>query len=223
MNRRRFLTGGALLAAAGSGLALAPRADAPRGDLRPLPQMIPARVGAWLGSDDDGEIVLPPADERTMAGIYDRQLARVYRHRDGEEVLVVIACAASQTGGLLVHRPESCYPASGFVIGADRAVTIALAPDSAIAGRALTAESGSRIEQVLYWIRIGHDFPLTARAEQWAGVRAALRRTSVDGVLARFSVVTGDAAAGLAILRGFVAELYGASPQSARQLMAGES
>ena len=219
MQRRRLIIGGLLGAAALAGEALAPRQVRPRWAEQPLAQLIPRRAGGWIGSDDDGAVVLPPADEQTMAQVYGGQIARVYRSAAGEEVLVVIAVAAARDGALLIHRPESCYPSAGFAIVSDEVQTIAIAPGFDILGRFLTAENGARIEQVLYWIRIGSALPLTVREGQWASLVAALRGHSADGVLARFSTVTADRDAAREQLLRFVKTLYAFSPALGRELL----
>ncbi len=219
MQRRRLITGAMLGVAALAGEWLAPEQVRPRWAARPLAQLVPRRARDWTGSDDDGDVVLPPADEQTMAQVYGGQIARVYRNVAGEEVLVVIAVAAAQDGALLIHRPESCYPSAGFAIVHDEVQMISIAPGLNIIGRYLTAENGARIEQVLYWIRIGSALPLTAREGQWASLAAALRGQSADGVLARFSMALADRSVALEQLLRFVQTLYAAAPALGQELL----
>lgn len=219
---RRHMVQGALLTVAGAvPLARRPVTHAPAWAGTPLAALLPARFGGWDSSQDEAAIVLPASYDRMSARNYDTQLARVYHRAGSADILMVVACAASQLGGLLVHRPESCYPAAGFEISFDHALAVKLGAARQVAGRYLTAQCDARIEQVLYWIRIGGDFPTTSWAEQWSAARAALGGVLADGVLVRLSTVSADAAAALPDVAGFAAELYAAAGDGGRRLLVG--
>jgi EpsI family protein len=228
LSRREILQGGLLMAAGGLGMAAAPRAVVPiwAGGMEAL---VPAHFGAWQSSSDDAAIVLPSGYDRMLSHNYDAQLARVYRRADGVEILCVIAASAAQTGGLLVHRPESCYPAAGFTILGNRLLEHPLGENRLrrMRARFLTAQCAARIEQILYWIRIGDEFPTSSWGEQWAAVRGALKgglggSALPDGVLVRLSVVSADAAQALPELEAFAAQMYQAAGAAGRRLLAGE-
>ncbi len=221
MTRRHMVQGALLMAAGAVPFARRPVAQAPAWAGAPLAVLLPARFGGWDSSQDEAAIVLPASYDRMSARNYDTQLARVYHQAGRADILMVVACAASQLGGLLVHRPESCYPAAGFEISGDHAVTVKLGAGRQLAGRYLTAQCDARIEQVLYWIRIGNDFPTTSWAEQGAAARAALGGVLADGVLVRLSTVSADAAAALPDVAGFATELYAAAGDGGRRLLVG--
>ena len=228
MPRRRVLAGAVLGVAGGLGLALRPRAATAAWQGQPLGRLIPAQVAGWRAFGDDGEGAVATDDAGLTAGAYGAVIARLYHPPAGEAppVLAVIAAATGQTGGLLVHRPESCYPGAGFAIVADRPQPIALGDGRSLAGRFLTARNGAHIEQVLYWIRVGPWFPVTALAEEAAAIRAAISSVGVsgvgaDGVLVRLSVATADADAARAQLTRFAAALHAACAPAGRALLAG--
>jgi EpsI family protein len=215
--RRKLLLAGLVAGGAGLGWRLQPAVARPIWAGQPLERLVPNRFAGWTGSDDEADIVMPSAEDQVVYRTYDGQLARVYRRSGMADVLVVVATSLRQSGSLHVHRPEQCYPAAGFRITADRAVPIGAGrPCTA---RFLTAECDARIEQVLYWIRIGGGFALSAAAEQWLVTRAELAGTIPEGVLVRCSVVSADAVEALALLTGFVGDLYAAAQGPARALL----
>lgn len=217
IDRRQVLLAGLIAGGAGLGWWCQPTLARPDWARQPLARLVPERFAGWAGSADEAEIVLPSADDQGASSPYDGQLARVYRHSDAADVLMVIATSLRQSGSLHVHRPEVCYPAAGYRITADRTVQVVCGQP--VAARFLTAECEERIEQVLYWIRIGHDFSQSAAQEQWLVTRAELAGAVPDGVLVRCSVVSADASAALAQLTGFVGDLYAAARAPARALL----
>ena len=250
MDRRQCLLGGALLGAAALAGGLAPRVTAPVWSTRRLGAIIPAAFDGWMGSEDAAAAVLPSADDGLVGATYAQQLGRVYSYRGSGEgafarvrtgerggalsvlpdVLMVIAAAPAQAGDLSVHRPEACYPAAGFRIVSDREVAVMLPtvlPMGAtsrgfdVSARFLTAIAGERVEQVLYWTRIGTRFPTSAWAQRLAVMRSDLAGLVPDGALVRLSVVGVAPPLALAVLRRFCAGLYAASGIEGRALLAG--
>ena len=84
-------------------------ASIPKGRLEAL---APDHVGEWRYETASG-IVLPPPDELARL-LYDQQVTRGYVSEKQQPVMLVMAYGSSQGGMLQVHRPEICYPASGF-------------------------------------------------------------------------------------------------------------
>jgi EpsI family protein len=217
LDRRHLLLSGLVMGAAGVGWWRQPRPARPPWAGRSLAGLVPAGFAGWAGSDNDAQIVMPSAEDAAVYAVYDDQLARVYRRTGMADVLMVITTSLRQSGSLHVHRPEQCYPAAGYRITADRAVSL-VSGRPAVA-RFLTAECEERIEQVLYWIRIGDGFALGAAQEQWLVTHAELGGLIPEGVLVRCSVVTADASAALAQLTGFVGDLHAAAQGPARALL----
>jgi EpsI family protein len=178
------------------------------------------QFGDWHGGPDEG-FVMPPEDERKAAAVYDELVALAYRNSGGARVMLLIAYARNQSSMLMVHRPESCYPGAGFVITNDRPVAIALASDKRIAGRFISAQRLPRIEQVLYWTRLGNEFVVSWDEERESLAIQNLRGFVPDGVLVRASVIDANETAARDLLSGFLAELYRSSGASARALLTG--
>ncbi len=220
VSRRDLIFGVLLLSAAGVTFARLPRETVigmPRGTVE---DAIPTIFGDWKESQQ-GDIVLPPEDERLAAATYDDQFFRTYVNANGDQIMLLIAYARTQSSMLMVHRPESCYPGSGFEISANDAVLIPLASEINIPGRFLSANKASRSEQVLYWTRFGNEFASDWDKQRQSIALQSLRGLVPDGALIRASIISSDADQSKALLEGFVAKLYEASNREARGLLAG--
>jgi EpsI family protein len=218
--RRDVLLGGLLMATAAVTYARLPRNPIIGFSGKALDSAIPLRVGNWTGAANSG-FVTAPEDELRAASVYDDQLALGYDNGTDPTVMLLLAYARSQSGMLMIHRPESCYPGSGFTITDDRPIQIGLAPGLVISGRFLSAQREERIEQILYWTRLGNEFPDDWDRERSSLATQNLRGLTPDGALMRLSVISADAAGSLALLRRFAATLFGSSGPQGRALMAG--
>ena len=130
--------------------------------------------------------MLPPADQ-LRDSIYSQLLTRSYARAGAAPVMLLIAYSGAQDGTVQIHRPEVCYPASGYRLTQMDPHEVALAPGVAVPARAITAETEVRREQLIYWTRLGRHFPtrwieqrLAVTAENFAGMVP-------DGVLVRIS------------------------------------
>jgi len=90
-----------------------------------------------------------------------------------------------------------------------------------VSARFLTAIAGERVEQVLYWTRIGAQFPTGPWAQRLAVMRSDVAGVVPDGALVRLSMVGVAPPVALALLRRFSVELYVASGDEGRALLAG--
>ena len=107
-----------------SGCCSARRRRSPPGDSRrsastisarqKLDDLVPKTIGPWKFVAASG-LVVPPEDQLSRT-LYSQLLTRVYSDGENPPMMLLIAQSASQTGILQVHRPESCYPASGYQI-----------------------------------------------------------------------------------------------------------
>ena len=220
MGRRDVLLGGALLVTAGVALARMPRTRviAVPGSVE---HVLPMAFGSWRAVTDPA-LVMPPDDERAAAAVYEDQISRTYAAGDGvAPVMLLIAYARRQSGMLMVHRPESCYPGSGFTITDDREVKIPLGAGVAPGGRFLSTQRQERIEQVLYWTRLGDSFPVDWDEERSNLARQNLRGLLPDGALIRLSMISPDPAGALVTLTRFASTLFAASGRDGRALLAG--
>ena len=189
--RREFFFGGALLAAAGSAFALIPhRRENLLGSAK-LEDLVPKSFAGW-SFDPTTALILPPADQMRDQ-IYNQILARSYQHADGQTVMLLIAYNGSQDGTLQVHRPEVCYPASGFKLTRIEDRITPLSESVRIPSRYIVAETELRNEQLIYWTRLGNHFPRKWIDQKFAVMQENLGGVVPDGVLVRISVVTrGD-------------------------------
>lgn len=219
LNRRRLLFGGLMLGTAAVTFARLPRTEVVALRLDDLDSAVPETAGAWRWADGD-DIVVPPetADRETAA--YDKVLTRSYVN-GAATIMLLIAYDSAQSGMLQIHRPEACYPASGYTLSGTADYSVPLAAGLSVPGQRLTATNGQRVEQILYWTRIGDDFPTSYDGQRASVAGQNLRGLIPDGALIRISTINRDAAAAQAALLGFAQQLFGGMDAEGRALMAG--
>ena len=184
-----------------------------------LGSVAPLRIGSWRYETAQG-LVLPPPDQLAQL-LYDGQVTRAYSSPTELPVMLLLAYGSSQNGMLQIHRPETCYPASGFHLSRTRAERLDVGGGRAIWVRRFTASSATRVEQVLYWTRIGGSLPLSWTAERLAVMRANLAGDIPDGLLVRMSALSEDVGAAEQALSRFARELIGTlNPATRRMLIA---
>ena len=219
--RRQFVLGGSLLLAATAAAALKPVPDPAIVKPGELDIVIPHRLGDWQFSSASG-LVLPPRDQ-TEVRTYDQVLTRVYAPDDGSlPVMLLIAYGGGQTGLFTVHRPEACYPAQGYRLSGRRLLPILSTASEKVVGTFWTAVSDVRIEQLLYWTRIGNVFPHSWAEEKLATASANLVRRVPDGALVRMSALTTDADEAVATLARFSAALIRNTQGRGRRILLGD-
>lgn len=219
-SRRELLLGGALLATAGVAYARLPRTPIvalPGGGVKAA---IPERAGPWRHADD-ANFVLPPSDEQAAALIYEEQFTRAYENGVDPAIMLLIAYDRQQSGLLQIHRPESCYPGAGFTLSSTRPLETRLSAGLTVQANFLTATRGDRVEQLLYWTRLGDAFPRDWHAQRRAIAVQNLRGYVPDGALVRMSMITADAELGLRQLSRFAALLFASASPAGRRLLAG--
>ena len=217
MSRRNVLTGVALLGAAGVAYARQPKPDTLKLGKGGLDALVPKQLGPWKFETTSG-LVLPPPDQ-TADGLYDEVLTRVYSRADGQVVMFLVADSSVQDGLLQLHRPEVCYPVGGYQLSKTEITPIHFGNGDNVPARMFTASSPVRVEQVLYWTRLGKALPTSWGQQRWAVVEANLEGVIPDGVLVRMSSLDNDADKAFALLREFAADLAGAVTPHARQLL----
>jgi EpsI family protein len=203
-SRRQFLLGSALLATLAAARAASPQPVAPIISADGLEGAIPQNIGNWRFVSRTG-LILPPRDE-TEVRTYDQVLARVYEKPDSDPIMIMIAYGARQDSLFEIHRPEACYPAQGYRLSNRREVSFPVGRH-AIPATFWTATSDTHVEQMLYWTRIGDEFPRNWVENHLAVIRANLARRLPDGVLVRVSMVTNDAEHAISQIRSFTLEL----------------
>ena len=190
LGRRSFVLGSAMLAVSGVSWARMPRPNRPALSTERFNAMMPARLGDWRFITQSG-LVLPPSDALSDR-LYDTLVTRSYANGTGQVMMLMIAYNNQQDGVLQIHRPEICYPAGGFRITDTRAVDVPIGGGRGLPCNSFVATSDARVEQVLYWTRVGSAFPRTWGEQRWAVARENLNKVIPDGLLARISLVDTD-------------------------------
>ncbi len=221
VRRREFLVGGLMVGALATAEALRPRNFLDFMGDRKLADIVPERFGQWVSAYDTN--LIQPVEEGSLTDqLYDDLLTRRYVHSEsGEQMMLLIAYGRSQTDALQLHRPEACYPAVGLPITARELMTLDLAGHS-IPAVALTAEAPRRVEDIIYWTRMGQTFPQTAGAQRSNKLKLALRGYVPDGALVRASHIRAGAESTTPQIAAFLSGLIAATKPADQAALVGE-
>ena len=219
--RREFVLGGLMVGALGVAEALRPRRQIELMGERKLAEIVPEQFGPWQSVYDAG--LIQPVSEGSLSDqLYDDLLTRRYIHAEtGAQMMLLIAYGRSQTDSLQLHRPEACYPAVGLPIVARRETELTLA-GRPIPAVALTAQAPNRTEDIVYWTRMGRDFPQTASAQRSDKLRLAMRGYVADGALIRASQIRAGEEADMQPIADFLTELVRATPPEDQVALVGD-
>lgn len=220
LSRRHLLIGAGLLGTAAVARGMVPRTSYDLLGDEQLETMIPNRIGAWEFVSKSG-LVIPPQDE-LVAVTYAQLLTRVYTSPDRLPMMLLVAQSPGQDGVLQIHRPEFCYPASGYSLSEGRVHDIAITPGHILPTRAFTASGPDRIEQLAYWTRIGRDLPTTWAEQRWSVAKANFHGEIPDAVMVRVSTLSPDAQA-VGQIDEFAQQLVGAVAPKFRQVLIGSA
>jgi EpsI family protein len=215
--RREMLIGGGFLLAAATSFALKPRRHIRMLGNGKIEDLVPKKFAGWDFVAASG-LILPPEDQ-LQDQLYSQLLTRTYANAAGTQIMLLIAYNGAQDGVVQVHRPEVCYPASGFKLTQIDEHLIPMADGLDIPSRFIVAETGLRREQIIYWTRLGNAFP-----RQWSEQRRAvfeqnLRGDIPDGLLTRISSVSPNT--GAIQLDAFARDLYTAVGTRMKQVLVG--
>ena len=219
--RRNVLIGGVGLACAGLAIA-----GARETAVEPLPdgaleRLMPQTLGSWRAIPAGGVIL--PAESELSDKTYNDVLVRVYEDGAGAAVALLLAYGAFQGRDMQLHRPEICYPAAGFDIKSSRVLDLEIPAQPLITAKLLDARAQQRREQVLYWTRVGDEFPTSPMQQRLAVVTQNLHGQVPDGILVRTSTITPDTDTALPVLRRFVDAMLQSSPAQTRRLLVGRA
>lgn len=217
LTRRKVLLGLGMAAASGTALARMPEPNRPQIAKERFESLVPDTVGSWRFASESG-VVLPPPDALSDR-LYDNLVTRVYVGPDGP-VMFLAAYNNRQDGVLQIHRPEVCYPASGFTLTPTSNVDVPLGRRS-LPARGFLASGSDRDETVLYWTRVGSEFPRRWSEQRMAVISSNLRGIIPDGLLVRVSTLGGDLPAELSVLKRFVSGFVNAAPAQLRPILFG--
>ena len=220
-SRRDFIAGATLATASAVGYAAQPQIVNSRIPNSKFGTWIPQVIGPWALEGTSG-VVLPPPDQLSDR-LYDNLATRVYNGPGSAQVMMLIAYNYKQDGVLQLHRPEFCYEAGGYRLESPLPVTLALAPGRDIPAKAFTAVSPARVEQVLYFTRLGDSYP-----SNWVGQRASvlwanLKGEIPDGAMMRVSMYDSDQNRALDVMRGFLSSFFKVAPAALQHMLIREA
>ncbi len=210
-----------MLAASVGGYAAKPAAKA--GGSRPsisLVAIVPTQFGEWRELRENAVQVINPQTQALLDKLYSQILTRTYENAQGYRIMLSLAYGDDQTGGLAAHRPEVCYPAQGFKLGAVSDAPLPT-PFGSIDARRLSTRLGARNEPVTYWLTTGDQVVKTTFDKRLAQIRLGLTGQIPDGLLFRVSSIDNDDARGFAMQQKFTADLLNSVSPTARKQLSG--
>ena len=212
VSRRDAVLGGLLLGTAAAAAALDWRETVVKPVSFDIGEGLPERLGDRSALQGQG--LVRPAEDAEEKSIYDQEVSRVYAGADVPPIMLMIAYGSTQSETLQLHRPEFCYPASGFEISETIASPQPVGSGQTIPANFFTGVRDERIEHVLYWTRLGRHFPDSWIGQHIARMQNSLRGIVPDGVLVRASLIGDDSAEAHTTLKQFLQQLTaGASPR----------
>ena len=210
-----------MCAASVAGYAARPGSRAAdKGSVVSLESIVPKAFGEWRELPEQGAQVVNPQTKELLDKLYSQILSRTYVNKDGYRIMLSLAYGDDQRGGLQAHRPEVCYPAQGFKLGAVQDGPLPTAFGT-IDVRRITTSLGSRNEPVTYWLTVGDQVIQTALDKRIAQIKLGLTGQIPDGLLFRVSSIDTDNSRGFALQQKFTADLMSAVPAPARKQLSG--
>lgn len=217
VSRRHLLMGAGMLAVGGAAFARMPQRRYKSVDDKKFEALFPKAFGDWR-TLPVSELIMPPEGDMTDK-LYEHILTRTYVNSKGEGIMFLVAYNSLQVNNVQVHRPEICYSVSGFKIAQTRPYDLALGDGHSVPGRVVRAERTARTENILYWTRIGDEFPQTWLQQRVSMTKANLNGFYADGMLVRASIIDSDTEDSVTKIAQFLREMAAASPPQTRQLV----
>ncbi len=219
MRRREAMLGAMLALGGAAALWVKPRARPEAVNDVVLDDLLGHAMPGWQMIQAD-DVILADVDALGV-NQYDQLAIAQYRAEDQHGVTVVLAHGGAQSPSPQLHRPEFCYPASGFEILMQQEKSLEFGGRTIPVG-VLTAQRASRLETVLYWTRIGSSFPRGIWEQRVAVATGAFHAKSQDGLLARFSTDGTDQAA-ITRLERFTSEFVTVQDAAQQRLLLGST
>jgi EpsI family protein len=180
-----------------------------------LEDVVPTTIGRWKFVAASG-LVVPPEDQLVRA-TYSQLLTRVYSDGENDPIMLLLAQSGSETGILQIHRPETCYTASGYHISEVIPHPVRIG-SAVLPANAMDATANDATEHVLYWTRIGNRMPANWGEQRLAVAEQNLRGILPDAILVRISMVSSDGSRAWAALDAFTRSLIGSVPANLRDV-----
>ncbi len=221
-DRRKFLMGGGCVAAGGLAYGLTPRRKVSLLGSAKMEEIIPVSFPGW--SAEAAENLVKPELDGLAASLYNEVVQRIYGGVvEPANVMLLVAYGGVQSDMLQLHRPEVCYPALGFTIRSRIDGTTRLPGGVDLPVVRLVATAGDRVENIIYWTRVGEALPRDSREQRSVLLRNAMEGFVPDGVLVRQSVINPDSSAAFKLLDQFIPTMVAAVPASDRRALVGTS
>lgn len=219
--RRNLILGGACLVAAVAGTALKPRHEVPLLKGAKLAEVVPAAFGDWT-SEDMSDPLAVNGEGTLSAKLYNELVVRQYVNLKAEVgITTLLAYGGRQSDELQLHRPEVCYPAFGYDLTRNEAISLPVGGSATVPARRLLAEQDGRRESIIYWSRMGEKLPQDGGQQREARLEIAMQGIIPDGLLSRFSIVGDDPDQDWRTIGAFVTELIAAIAPNRRNVLIG--
>ncbi len=214
-DRRKFLIGLLFCSAAGVAALRKPETRLDYLGRQKLEELIPKTIGKWKFVAASG-LVVPP-DDQLLRAVYSQLLTRVYSDGESPPVMLLVAQSGSQTGFLQIHRPETCYTASGYRLSALMPHAVQIGP-KLLEANSLDATAEGPTEHVVYWTRVGNQMPTSWKEQKFAVAEQNLQGIIPDAILVRVSSVSNDGDAARAAIDEFIGTLIASVPPNRRSV-----
>lgn len=219
-SRRDALIGASCVLAAGGGLALKPRREAPLLKGAKMADVVPVKFGPWI-SEDIGDPYAVNGEGTLSAKLYNELVSRQYGNTEtGERVFALFAYGGRQSDELQLHRPEVCYPAFGYDLTRNERTEVKV-NGAEIPARRLVAEAEQRSEMIIYWSRMGEMIPQNGGEQRRARLEIAMQGIIPDGLLCRFSTMNSDPTTAWDELSKFISAMLVAVDPPWRKVLVG--
>lgn len=192
-----------------------------------IEQLVPTQVGEWQQIETGAKLVsVENPNEVNFDQPYDAQVMRAYANPNGDVIMLALAYGQNQRQDIKIHRPEVCYPATGWQVlhMEPHQFPLKNSTGEMVSGkRMLTLNPrANRRETVSYWIRIGDTFSSSGWTQRWHILKQGLQGERTDGILVRFSQVIPAGAseeAAYQLQDKFATAMYEAMPPAGRRLL----
>jgi len=219
MRRRDLILAGLGVGAFATAEALRPRRKMRLLKSGTVAEAIPEQFGSWEAHADN--LVSPEQAGRLARTLYSEIVSRTYvDDATGRAVMLLAAYGDTQSDLLQLHRPESCYPAVGFTLQSAKSIELPIAASVSLPAREVVATIEERVENIVYWTRMGEALPRTGGEQRDARLANAMKGIIPDGILVRCSVV-GESAESFRVLGSFVPQMLSAVRRDFRPALIG--
>jgi len=219
--RRAFISSAVLALSGLGGWGIRLRATRKKISQKAFADVTPDIVAPFQRISDEG-VILPLEDDLTKL-LYTNTRYATYSDQVHPPIMWLVAYDQLQEYDVQIHRPEACYPAAGFQITYKSPIDTSKILGIESRANMLTAEREDRVEQIIYWTRIGARFPVDYATQRIDILRSKFSGHTPDAVLFRASIIMRDRTQAFDILLSFVRKLIQEERGVARKVFLGSS